>query len=193
MEKEILGSGEGIRAVPRSIPALCVALSLLFSACVSGGGDTPPACVVDIDGTLTGPTPPGVPDKFMVLEEGRQTLWRIHRRGVAIFYLTARPILSLEDTRLRQVEYDYPPGEIIMKEDGMEDTKGYKIRMIRRIQESHRVVFGIGDTEIDMEAYAACGITALHLKPSSNQTWIDLRPRIEDLLQTSASPAAGGE
>jgi len=174
--------------IPRTI---LFAAFLLPSASAPAG--LPPACVVDIDGTLTGRGPPGSPPIFLVLEKGRETLWRIHRRGVAIFYLTARPIRRLEDTRRRAVEYDYPPGEIIMKENGEELIRDYKIRMVKKIQESHRVLFGVGDTEVDMEAYAACGITALHLESSSDQGWVGLRPRIEDLLRASASPAAGGE
>jgi len=149
----------------------------------------PLACVTDIDGTITGKASPTSRSRQRIpLLRGREALWWIHDQGVAIFYLSTRKPESRAVTQ--DMLRDYPPGEMILMENRDEPIREYKSRTIRDIQEGYRVVFGVGDSDVDRAAYQDCGIPALRLRPSVDERWEELRPEIESLVCSEGNAPA---
>ncbi len=131
----------------------------------------PPACVVDIDGTITSRNRP--------LPGAREILQWLDGCGVKMFYLSSRPIERLPGTRRWLEHQGFPRGKIIHKPYPQENRVDYKSREIGKIQEHYRIVFGIGDKDSDLAAYRRQGIIAL----STDRSWWDLEALFKEILR----------
>jgi len=96
------------------------------------GSGKPPACVVDIDQTITDGRRPARTLNNTPLLRARDVLRRIRKRGIAIFYLSKRPayklaeqysgqkklILILDSERFADFQLRLPPPREITRENG---------------------------------------------------------------------------
>jgi hypothetical protein len=87
-----------------------------------------------------------------------------------IMYLTARPRFTLEKTRHWLSEHGYPEAPVLTSlsvGDVLSQT-GYKTRMLRSLRRHYRnLLIGIGNTDIDLESYAAHDMLTLLVQPEA--------------------------
>jgi hypothetical protein len=81
-----------------------------------------------------------------------------------IAYVTARPRFLLEKTRLWLEDEEYPAGPVIPSPGIRESIRRteYKTRVLGEMRQTWpNLLIGIGNSESDREAYAACGLLTL--------------------------------
>ena len=136
------------------------------------GSGKPPACVVDIDQTITDGRRPARTLNNTPLLRAREVLTRIGERGIAIFYLSKRPSYKLEKTGRWLKDHGFPPGEmVILNADPKEDGYYYKLREIRKIQERYTVLCGFGN-ENDRPVYRDAGIKPVWRRRWRDEDWL---------------------
>ncbi len=151
--------------------AFLICCFLYISGC---GRIKPPACVIDVDGTLINSNKPPRP----LAGAPAATKW-IESRGITLFYLSARTTDRREETEWILKKWGFSSGALILKEDAAEESTLFKIREIRSLQERYNVLFGVGDKDTDSNAYTECGIADFSL----HGDWDIVRLRIEEYLK----------
>jgi len=115
----------------------------------------------------------------------RETLQWLRDLGVSIFYVTGRNENRWAETSAWLEHFGFPPGAgAFFRSEPAEPTRVYKTRVIRKIQEKHRVLFGVGDKRSDVWSYQACGIVAIRLGSdwARARAWIAEILKVEEIL-----------
>ncbi len=141
----------------------------------------PPACVVDIDQTITDGRHPARTLAKVPLLQARDALRLIKKKGIAIFYLSKRESYKLTKTRRWLREYGYPPGEmVILKRDLEEEGYYYKLREIRNIQKRYKVLCGFGNDN-DLPIYRDAGIRPICRERWRDEDWLQVKENLEKI------------
>lgn len=181
------------------VAALCLGALLLSPAGCSGSGEEaparpprakPPACVIDIDKTITDPAFRRKMAKKVPMANAPAVLSRVASRGIAVFYLSRRPVGRLEATKWWLAQHGFPPGAGLYLCDRNEDRVPFKIRIIQELQENYTFLFGVGDQPTDAESYGICGIPYLHIETAAD--WLDAERRIEEIVAAASAGRPAG-
>ncbi len=190
-----------IIAFPGMAPAAALglgALLLSWAGCAGSGEDAParppgvkpPACVIDIDKTITDPASRGRTAKKAPMANAQAVLARVASRGIAVFYLSRRPIGRLETTKWWLERHGFPPGAGLYLCDRDEDRVPFKIRIIQELQKDYTFLFGVGDQPTDAESYTICGIPSLHIETASD--WLAADRRIQEIFAAANAGRSAG-
>jgi len=91
-------------------------------------------------------------------------------RDYQIMYVTARPRFTLEKTKHWLSEHGYPEEPVLTSltvGDALGQTE-YKTRMLKSLRKHYRnLLIGIGNTDIDLESYAAHDMLTLLVQPKA--------------------------
>lgn len=164
------------------------------------------ACVIDLDGTIADETArraeaeakcprekdksgyyeiyfsPTLIAKDKPIEKSREVLKWVGGRGVEIYYVSSRGkgCTNASVTWIR--DNGFPAGKRVYHQESPEQSVPYKTRTIKKIQEDADVLFGVGDSDTDIEAYGNCGIKAIKVEVNSDKDWERVKTEIEKIL-----------
>ncbi len=169
-------------------------------------GAKPRACVIDMDGTIADETarrakaeaecpkekdPKGYyniyfsPDLIAQdkpIEKSREVLNRVSAQGVDIYYVSARSQKCLKASMKWIEDNKFPKGKWVYHRKGFKKSIEYKTDTIKEIRRKADVLFGVGDSDTDVEAYNNCGIKAIKVEVNSDKDWERVKAEIEKIL-----------
>jgi predicted secreted acid phosphatase len=164
------------------------------------------ACVIDMDGTIADESArrakaeakhPKEKDKNKYyksyfspelialdrpIEQSREVLTWANAQGVDIYYVSSRSQKCLKASIKWLEDNKFPKGKWVYHRKGFKETVDYKTETIKEIQRKADVLFGVGDSDTDVEAYNNCGITAIKVEANSNKDWERVKTEIEKIL-----------
>jgi len=164
------------------------------------------ACVIDLDGTVANETArrekaekecpkekdkkryytiyfsPELIAKDTPIKKSREVLKWVTDRGVDIYYVSSRNQNCLKASMKWLEDNGFPPGKRVYHQKSPEKSVPYKTGVIKKIQRTADVLFGVGDSDTDVEAYENCGIKAIKVEVNSEEDWERVKTEIEKVL-----------
>jgi predicted secreted acid phosphatase len=164
------------------------------------------ACVIDLDGTIANETArrekaekecpkekdkkryynsyfsPELIAKDTPIEKSRGVLKWVSDRGVDIYYVSSRNQSCLDASTKWIEDNGFPRGKRVYHQKSPEKSVPYKTGVIKKIQRTADVLFGVGDSDTDVEAYENCGIKAIRVEVNSDKDWERVKTEIEKIV-----------
>lgn len=158
-----------------------------------------PAIIVDIDGTIADEhlrrqqaTVNGKIDwdiyfsPQLVLQDkpiktARKALKKWASKGIKIFYVSSRPKSLLKTTKKWLEKNGFPKGKVYHRKK-YQRTVDFKNKICAYLAKKYKVLFGVGDRKVDIEAYENAGIKAFKVESASDESWEKVLPEMEKLI-----------
>jgi predicted secreted acid phosphatase len=172
----------------------------------AGASVKPKACVIDLDGTVADETArrekaekecpkdkdksgyyklyfdPALIAKDTPIDKSREVLKWVEAQGIDIYYVSSRNQSCVEASIKWLEDNGFPKGKQVCHQKSPQKSVPYKTKTIKRIQEKADVLFGVGDSDTDVEAYNNCGIKAIQVKANSSDDWDRVKTEIEKVV-----------